>query len=73
MFCAGPARLILIGAEDIDDLVFVDNFGLFLSFSARLRFGDEPTAIGDFRGIPRDVGLDLFGVIYCRAEVGILL
>ena len=70
--CASPARLLLIGAEDVDDLMFVDNFGLFLRFSARLCLDDEPTAIGDFRGIPRNIGLDFFGVIYGRAQVGVL-
>ena len=71
--CASPARLLLIGAEDVDDLVFVDDFGLFLSFSARLCLGDEPAAIGDFCGIPRDISLDLFCVVYGWAQVGVLL
>ena len=64
---------LCVGAEDIDDLVFVDDFGIFLRFSASLRFNDESAAIGDFRGIPRDISLDLFCVVYGRAQVGVLL
>ena len=65
--CASPARLLLIGAEDIDDLVFVDDFGLFLRLSAILCLDDEPAAIGNFRGIPRDISRDFFRVVNGRA------
>ena len=72
-WCASPARLLLVGAEDVDHLVLVDIFGLFLGFLAGFRPEDVPAAIGHFRGIPGDVCLHFVGVVDGRANVGVIL